>query len=120
MAKNEYWYYIREDGEWINFSLQDVDAQMKAAKVYYVEEDMRLQRLGIQKNLEARFKKITFWERYGGMITTGVFLLIITICLVVIFREMKGAWTGATEMAGAVKEMALQLKNIQGSGAIPR
>ena len=52
MEKNTYWYFERDDGEWINFSLQDMDEVMKTAKAYYVDEDMRLSRLGIQRNLK--------------------------------------------------------------------
>jgi hypothetical protein len=122
MGKNLYWYYEREDGEWINFSLQDFDEIMHKASAYYVDEDMRLQRLGIQKNLENRFKKVTFWQQYGGMIMSLVFLLVITVCLVLIFNRMESAWSKAGEMAQAVKEMANQVATMGArttSGIVP-
>lgn len=122
MAKNTYWLFERSDGEWINFSLEDLDEQMKKAKAVYVDEDMRLQRLGIQKNLDLRFKKVTFWERYGGMIVTIIYLLIVTICLVMLFNKMEQSWGLATEMSAAVRDMAVVVKNLQvraTSGALP-
>jgi len=122
MAKNTFWFFERNDGEWINFSLGDIDEQMKTAKAFYVDEDMRLQRLGIQKNLDLRFKKITFWEKYGGMIVTVIYLLIITICLVMLFSKMEKSWNLATDMASAVRDMAVVVNNLQvrsTSGAIP-
>jgi len=118
MAKNEWWFFRREDGELINFTLADLDDTMKA-KCNYIDEDMRLQRLGIQKNLENNFKQLTFFQKYGAMIGMVVFMVIITVCLVVIFREMKVAWSGASTMAAAVRDMALEVKNIRGSGAVP-
>lgn len=120
MAKNEFWFYEREDGEWINFSLGDFDGDMKKAGAYFVDEDMRLQRLGIQKNLRDRFQKVTFWQKYGGMIMSAIFVLIITICLVILFKEMKENWAVGKEMASAVRDMAVQVANLQrqtGSGA---
>ena len=54
VEKNTYWFYEREDGEWVNFTLNDFDDGMKKAGAYFVDEDMRLQRLGIQKNLQER------------------------------------------------------------------
>lgn len=76
MTKNTYWYWEREDGEWINFQLSDFDKQMKEAKAYFIDEDMRLQRLGIYKNLENRFEKIGFWDKYGQMIITIIVILL--------------------------------------------
>lgn len=122
MGKNEYWFYEREDGEAINFSLQNFDADMKKAGAYFVDEDMRLQRLGIQKNLENRFQKVTFWQKYGGMIMNLAFLMIVTVCLVVLFKEMKDNWSIGAQMAQAVRDMALEVKNMRtqfGSGAVP-
>jgi len=113
MSKNLYWFFERSDGEWINFSLTDIDEQMKTAKAFYVDEDMRLQRLGIQKNLDLRFKKITFWDKYGGMIVTVIYLLIVTICLIMLFNKMEESWSLASEMASAVRDMAVVVKNLQ-------
>lgn len=121
MAKNEYWFYEREDGEAINFSLKDFDQEMKKAGAYFVDEDMRLQRLGIQKNLENRFQKVTFWQKYGGMIMNLLFLVIVTIMLVILFKEMKDNWAVGREMAQSVRNMAEQVKNMRiqvGSGAV--
>lgn len=112
MEPNCYWMYEREDGEWINFSLEDIDLKMKEANAYFVDEDMRLQRLGIQKNLAARFQKQTFMEKYGGMIIYGLFVLVVTVCLVVLFQKMEGAYTGAAQMADSVKTMAEALNNL--------
>lgn len=119
MERNTYWFYEREDGEWINFSLEDIDK--KIGKVNLVDEDMRLQRLGIQKNLNERFMKVTFWQRYGGMIISIIYVLIVTICFVVLFREMDGAWAGAATMAEAVRDMAVDVRNLglqTGSGVV--
>lgn len=113
IAKNEYWFFEREDGEWINFTLQDFDKTMKQAGVYYVEEDMRLQRLGIQKNLQERFQKVSFWQKYGGMIMSLIFILVITVCLVVLFKEMAKNWEIGREMASAVRDMAVQVSNLR-------
>ena len=55
-APSEYPHFAREDGEWINFGLGDIDAQMKLAKVKYVHSDMRSQRIAISNMLENRFK----------------------------------------------------------------
>jgi len=113
MANNEYWYLIREDGEWVNFSLRDFDDDMKKTGAYFVDEDMRLQRLGIQKNLDNRFNKVSFWEKYGGMLMNLMYMVVTVVLLVVLFKEMKDNWSAGHEMAVAVKEMAEQVSNMR-------
>ena len=122
MAKNEFWYYERDDGEWINFSLADLDEQMKKASAYYVDEDMRLQRLGIQKNLGDRFQKLTFWQKYGTTVITLVYLMVITVCVVIMFQKMAGGWAAVEEASKAIHDMAIATANVAtrtGGGLVP-
>jgi hypothetical protein len=119
---NKVWYCEREDGEWINFRLGDIDMQMKEAKAYYVEEDMRLQRLGIQKNLEERFVKEGFWAKYGQTIMTIIFCLLVTICLVVLFQKFDGLTKAFVSASASVEHMAqsveLMSNSIANSGLV--
>ena len=122
MAKNTYWFYEREDGEWLNFELADIDAVMKKAGVYYIDEDMRLQRLGVQKNLKDRFMKETFWQKYGATIMLIIFVLFVTIALVVLFQKMTDNWKVAGETAKAIEHMAVAVENMAqrlGGGTVP-
>lgn len=121
MDKNTYWYYERSiDGEWINFEFGDIDEQMKQAKIHFIDEDMRLSRLGIQKNLKDRLIKETFWAKYGTTIMLIIFVLIVTIALVVLFQKMQANWVAATSAAVAVEHLAASVeqigKNIQNMG----
>lgn len=118
MEKNTYWYFEREDGEWINFSLQDMDDVMKTAKAYYVDEDMRLQRLGIQRNLKDRFDKASFWDKYGNMIMGILFMLIVTICLIVIFNKINDLVKALPQLAKALESLANAIASNQ-NGMVP-
>ena len=94
---NEYSYFEREDGEWINFELPDIDEQMKKAKVKYLQQDMRSQRIAISSILDSRFaNKQSWWEKYGNLVTYTIFYMIVAICMVVIFYQ----WTGITDKVG--------------------
>lgn len=106
MQKNTYWFYEREDGEWINFSLENIDEKMKLANAYFVDEDMRLQRLGIQRNLKDRLDKQSFWDKYGAQIMMVVFFLIVTICLIVIFNKMNDLVKALPQLANALESLA--------------
>jgi hypothetical protein len=115
-------YYEREDGEWINFGIEDIDIKMKLAKVHYLEEDMRLHRVGIQKNLEHRLQKEGFWQKWGGVITMAVFVILITICLIVLFNKLVVVSDSIGKMADAVAKLADVVNQAQthsGSGLVP-
>lgn len=88
MGKNMYWFFEREDGELINFSLADFDDIMKKAGAFYVDFDMRMSRLGIEKNLKERHLKERFWDKYGTTIMNILAFLILVISLVVFFWQL--------------------------------
>jgi len=86
-APREFWYFIREDGEWINFSLSDINAIQKKAGINFVQEDMRLQRLATERLLEQRLMNKTFWEKWGTAIMTIIVFLVVAVCMVIIFFQ---------------------------------
>jgi len=86
-APKEFWYYIREDGEWINFSLKDINEIQRNAGVRFVQEDMRLQRLATERLLEQRLMKKTFWEQWGSTVMMIILFLVIAICMVIMFFQ---------------------------------
>lgn len=97
-ANKEYLHYVREDGEWVNFVLADIDDIQKKAGVKYVKTDMRLQRLATDKLLEQRHLKRSFLEKWGAVIGFVIFFLIIAISLVVFFHQ----YSKVVEQLGSV------------------
>ena len=86
-APREFWYYIREDGEWINFSLNDLNDIQKKAGIRFVQEDMRLQRLATERLLEQRLMDKTFWEKWGTTVMLIIVFMVVAVCMVVIFFQ---------------------------------
>ena len=102
---NEWWFWERSDGELINIGIEDLDTTMKQMGLKFVDADMRMQRLGIEKNLQFRLQKETFWQKYGTFIVQMGFYALITILLVVLFWQ----W-GKT--AYDLQEVAKTVENI--------
>lgn len=113
---NKYIHFEREDGEWINITIGDIDEQMKTARVKYIQSDMRSQRIAISNILEQRFKgKESFWEKYGNMIAQALFYMMVSVCMVIIFYQWGGIIDRTNELFGriiAYEEM--KCPNIQG------
>jgi len=112
MGKNVYWYFEREDGEWINFTIGDIDEMIKQADIKYIDEDMRLQRLGIQRNLKDRFDKISWWSKYGNALMGVVFMIIVTICLVILFNNIKELVSALPKLANALQGVADAMRDV--------
>ena len=68
MGKRTYWYCIREDGEWFNIGLEDIDIAMRQAKAKFLHTEARAFRTSFQTNLKTRLEEKKFMEKYGAMI----------------------------------------------------
>lgn len=82
-APNEFWHWEREDGEWINFSMADLDENQKKAGVKYIHQDMRSQRVATANLLEQRLMQKGFWEKWGVVIGYVIFFLVITVAVII-------------------------------------
>lgn len=101
-APREFWYYIREDGEWINFSLEDLNDIQKKAGIRFVQEDMRLQRLATERLLEQRLLNKTFWEKWGTTVMMIIVFLVVAVCMVIQFYQF-----------GKLLDKFMQVENLQ-------
>jgi len=127
-GKRVYWFYIREDNEWINFGIGDIDEEMRQIKAHFLDKEMRYARTQLQKSMQERYQKITFLEKYGGLLVWTFFLIIMGIVMWLWFdklTEMAGVAKDSLESARQVQELAkdtlISVDNIRsgGSGIIP-
>lgn len=117
-APNEFWHWIREDGEWVNFSMESLDTKIQKAGVQYIQQDMRLQRLATDRLLEQRLLQKGFWEKWGLVIGYVIFFLVITVSMIIIFYQ----FSSVVEKMGALIERVdqiIQRESKQGSSLLP-
>ncbi len=121
---NIFWYYIREDGEWINIGIEDIDLAMRKVKAHFLDKEMRFARTGMQKNLRDRLIKITFWDRYGAMIIWTLYIAIVGVMTWLLFDkwiELSGSVASAVETAREVMELQkdtlIAIDNIRSGGS---
>jgi len=113
-APSEFWYFIRQDQEWINFTLKDLNEISKEMGVKFVQEDMRLQRLATERLLEQRLMNKSFWEKWGTVVMTVIFFLVISICMVIIFYQFGKLLDKFTQVEATQLETAKILYRVFG------
>lgn len=120
VAPNIWYYWEREDGELINITLEDLDEKQRRMGIKFIDSDMRMQRLGIEKNLQFRLQKGTFWEKYGQMIVNIVFYVLVTMMIIIIFTQLtkvSQSLNTAVETAGQVLE---KVQGVKGGTPLPQ
>ncbi len=118
-GRRTYWFAIREDGEWINIGIEDIDEKMKVLKVKYLDESMKHTRVALQRSLRDRYNKVTFLQKYGGMIAyatliiiTGVSIWLVADKMVLIVDRVASQIDLANQLAVTQKEILGALDNI--------
>lgn len=87
-GRRSYWYAIREDGEWINIGIEDLDEKTKQMKIAFVDTDVRYSRTALQRNLRERYDKLTFMQKYGGMVAYSTLILVTCIGIWLVSDKM--------------------------------
>ncbi|HEY0090020.1 MAG TPA: hypothetical protein VGB37_14335 [Candidatus Lokiarchaeia archaeon] len=128
IAPKKFWFWRRSDGELINIGLEDLDEKMKRLGCFFIHSDMRMQRLGIEKNLQFRLQEQTFWQKYGGLIVNIAIFVIVTILMIVLFMEWRKTGVILSQIADKVGSYLETAQNVGqrpvssdsgGSGVIP-
>lgn len=128
MGRNVYWYAKRQDGEYINFKMRDLDTLSKEMDIHFLDKEMRYARVSLHKNIEERFKKITFWDKYGGFIAYTILIMVICFGMWLLLDKMNkisdstaGTISASEKVIDKVNNVLTALDNIcpKTSGAIP-
>jgi len=128
MGKNTFWFVIGQDGYWYNSILGDFDAKMGMLDIEPIDRDMRYMHVAVRKNIQDRYRKQGFMEKYGALIMNALFLLIVVVGVILSIKQLnKGleALTKAMELTQQVQEQNIRILSIidtmgtGGSGLVP-
>jgi len=104
-----YWYFVREDDEWINFGPGDFDEDAKELKARMLDKEMRYARTQVQRGLKDRYDKPGFWKQYGLLVLSIVYITIIGVMFWLAlgkFVDLAGALSGVTDSTAKLLDRA--------------
>jgi ATP-dependent Zn protease len=77
MGNNTYWFAVGQDGYWYNFVLGDLDAKREMLDIEPIDRDVRMMYVAMSKNVEERFNKPSFLDKYGTYLASGIIILLL-------------------------------------------
>lgn len=101
MDANTFWFAIGQDGYWYNVTLGDLDAKQGMLDIEPIDRDMRYMHVAIRKNIQDRYRKGTFMDKWGGWVLAGVFMIIMFL----------GIWFLLSKMGDTTNAMAVAQSN---------
>jgi small-conductance mechanosensitive channel len=117
---NTYWYYIRADGEWINIGMEDIDANMREAKVSWNDNELKYARASLQSINRDRYEeKPSWWKQYGTMVMNIIYVVVFSIAFVFIASKLavlvgtiNSGQVGQNELLDRVNKLLATVDNV--------
>lgn len=78
-GKNQYWYFIRRDGEWINVRPENLNKKMDELGLFFDHTDMRLINENLKSLIDSNWGGQSFWQKYAQYIAVGILTLLLFI-----------------------------------------
>jgi len=113
-GKRKFFFYIREDGEWINFTPGDFDNEARTMGSRFLDKEMRFARVGLQGTFKERYDKPKFLEKYGPLILYTSTFAIVGVILWLVGREIVTMISNLGPVLVKSRVLVEQLKQLTG------
>ena len=106
----------------------DLDAKMGMLDIEPIDRDMRYMHVAVRKNIQTRYRKQKFMEKYGTLVINGIFLLLMIGGVIFVIDKttdlvasLNTAMETARQVMDSNKQILSSLNNIcvGGSGITP-
>lgn len=111
-GKNNYWYFIREDGEWVNVTLESLNTKLKQLRIKYDHTDMRMANASLKKLVEKNYKKLNWLKEYAPYIGFAIIIIMLGIGGYLTMSEANKVVSSASANVETLGSIAEHLDNI--------
>lgn len=111
-GNNTYWYFVSDDGEWINFGPGDFDEDRREMGASFLDKEMRYARTELHQMADKKYDKQGFMQKYGPMLAAGVMLLLVGVSIYLIMDKVIEAMNQIPAMLEQAKAIQEQMKQI--------
>lgn len=121
ITKDLYYVLFTPTRQMVNFTLKSLTKDLKEAKLDYDHTDMLWAAENTREFIKRNYrdKSIKWWQAYQGVITTAIYIMVMTFSLVIIIYFMRGIAQDFQETARIIsKAVETSCKNAATSGII--
>lgn len=111
-AENEYWYFIRNDGEWLNVGLQNINDTFTQLGLKYDHSDMRMANAALKKLVDKNYKKSNWVKEWAPYIGFGVIIIMVAIGGYLVMGESAKIVNAAGNNVEALKDITQTMNEI--------
>ncbi len=112
---------VTKNKELVNFTLRGIEKDLAEAKLSYDHTDMRWAAENMREFVKRNYKDkaVKWWKEYAGVITTAIYILIMTFSFVIILFFLRGVVEDIGTVASSMNT-AIDKLNVcsPGSGVI--
>lgn len=124
-AENEFWYFIRNDGEWLNIGMENVNEKMDTLGLKFDHTDMRMANAALKRLVDKSYKKSNFLKEWAPYIGFAVIILMVGISGYLVIGEASkvvGAAAGnietLNEITKTMNDILSNMNNIASSSGV--
>ena len=123
LTKDLFWVAITPRRELVNFVLGSLSADMKTAGLEYDHTDMIWASENLREFIKRNYrdKSTPWWKAYQGVITTAIYIIILTFSFVIIIFFMRQIIGDMGGVLGGIERLLDKMEscNPRGSGIAP-
>ncbi len=117
MGKNKYWYAIRNNREIINFTMRNINDDMKEAGLDFDHTDMRYAHTNLREIIKRSYrdKSTKWWKEYKDLISTIIFIFVMSIAFSVLIYQMTDLVSSISNLMGQATKLIENAVQVQQS-----
>jgi len=114
-SQDEYCYFIREDGEWINVGIANVNLELKQLDLKYDHTDMRMANAALKRLVDKSYKKLNWVKEWAPYIGFAVIIIMLAIAGYLVMGEAAKVTGAAARNVDALAEITEVMKDLLGN-----
>lgn len=111
-AQDEFWFFIRKDGEWINVGLTNVNDELTRLGLHFDHTDMRMANAALKKLIDTSYKKGSWIKEWAPYIGFGAIIIMLGIAGYLVINESAKITTAAASNVDVLREITITMKDI--------
>lgn len=121
MGKDAYWYAIRDNREIVNFSMKNLNEDMKEAGLDYDHTDQRYAWVNLREMIKRNYrdKSVVWWKEYKDIIATAIFIIIMTFAFWFLIHKIGVLMGRADQILQRSEDIYKLAQQTLGSGVAP-